>query len=111
MITVLDGIGEFWVSYGQWIGLALIPTVITGLTISAKTAKAAPVVQKIWDGIKIFMDFLSVVTHKDKMGTFKLPMQTSAKKDEKVKEELQVEVVKTDGSTPSETTETKKETV
>ncbi len=93
-MSVLENISEFWANYGGWIGLALIPTVITGLTISAKTAKAAPIVQKVWDGLKIIMDFLSVVTHKDKMGTFKLPMTSSVAKDEKVKEELNVAVVK-----------------
>ncbi len=101
-MSVLENISEFWANYGGWIGLALIPTLITGLTISAKTAKAAPIVQKVWDGLKIIMDFLSVVTHKDKMGTFKLPLTTSEKKDEKVKEELSVEVVKVPETTTPE---------
>lgn len=65
----------FWADYGPYIGAAVVPTIITGLTISPKTAGAAPWVQKIWDGLKMVLDFLSVLTHKDKPGTFQLPLK------------------------------------
>lgn len=76
--TFLTNFAAFWETYGAYIGAALIPTIITGLSLSPKTEKAGPLVQKIWDGIKMAMNFLSVLTHKDKPGTFQLPMKAGA---------------------------------
>lgn len=79
-MSILEHIKDFWASYGEWMTIALIPTIIAGLTISPRTAPAAHWVGKIWDGVKILMNFLSVLTHKDQPGTFKLPLTTSTKK-------------------------------
>lgn len=77
MTTFLENLSAFWAEYGLYINAAVIPTIITGLTLSPKTAKAAGWVPKIWDGIKRVMDFLSVLTHKDKPGTFQLPLKAN----------------------------------
>lgn len=76
--TFLTNFAAFWETYGAYIGAALVPTIITGLSLSPSTEKAGPWVQKIWDGIKMVMNFLSVLTHKDKPGTFQLPMKAGA---------------------------------
>lgn len=79
-MSILENIRDFWANYGEWMTLALIPTIVAGLTISPKTAPAAGWVTKIWDGVKIVMGFLSVLTHKDQAGTFKLPLKPAVKK-------------------------------
>jgi hypothetical protein len=75
MTTVMEHLSAFWLSYGSWIGVALIPTIISGLTISPKTADGAPIVQKVWDMIKMVMSVLSILTHKDQPGTFQAPLK------------------------------------
>jgi hypothetical protein len=65
----------FWATWGPWICLSLIPTIITGLSVSPKTAKAVPIIQKVWDALKSFLDMFSVATFKDKAGTFQLPLK------------------------------------
>lgn len=75
MMEIWQAFLDFWALYGPWIATALIPTIVTGLSLSPKTAPGAPFVQKIWDKIKMVMDFLSVLTHKDKPGTFQLPLK------------------------------------
>lgn len=74
-MNILDNINSFWVTYGPWIGASLIPTIMTGLTLSAKTADAASAVEKIWGYIKQVMNFLSWATHKDVPGTFQAPLK------------------------------------
>src|SRR5690349_24545766 len=76
--TIWSNFSAFWEAYGPWIGAALLPAIITGLTLSPKTEGAAGVVQKVWNGIKMVMDFLSVLSHKDKPGTFQLPLKAGA---------------------------------
>ncbi len=75
MSTVLSYISSVWVTYGSWIGLSLIPTIIAGLSVSPKTAGDAVIVQKIWDIIKHIMNVFSVATFKDVPGTFQLPLK------------------------------------
>jgi hypothetical protein len=64
----------FLATYWPWIMTALIPTLITGLSLSPKTAPEAAWLQKAWDYLKKFMNVFSVATHKDESGTFKLPL-------------------------------------
>lgn len=60
----MDAITQFFTDY-PWI-LAILPTIITGLAASPKTRN--------WAGlIKAIFAFLSVLTHRDQKGTFKLP--------------------------------------
>lgn len=75
MSAIWEKFTAFWAAYGPWIGVALIPTIITGLSLSPKLAKDAPIVQKVWDTFKQIMGFLSVATPKDAVGTFQLPMK------------------------------------
>lgn len=75
MTGIWSALVAFWTAYGPWITAALIPTIITGLSISPKTAVEAAWVQKIWDYFKKAMNFLSVLTHKDEPGTFQLPLK------------------------------------
>lgn len=77
MQEYINKFSEFWIEWGPWIGLALIPTVITGLSLSPRTEKAAGVVKKIWEYTKKLLDVLSVVTFKDKSGTFQLPLKVT----------------------------------
>lgn len=77
MSTVWNAIGSFWASYGTWVGIALIPTIITGLSMSPTLAADAPWVTKIWDMIKVIMGVFSVATPKDTVGTFQLPLKLS----------------------------------
>jgi len=78
MSTAWAAFAEFWQTWGPWIGTALIPTIIVGLSVSPKTVDAAGYVQKAWDIIKMILDALSVVSHKDKPGTFQLPFKMNA---------------------------------
>ncbi len=75
MNTVLEHVSAFWATYGEWMTVAMIPTVIAGLTISPKTKPATTWVTKSWDVVKMIMGFLSVLTHKDQPGTFQLPLK------------------------------------
>lgn len=75
MSVFLSSLAVWWVHWGPWIGAALIPTIITGLSLSAKTAPEAAWVQKAWDFLKTAMGYLSVVTPKDAPGTFQLPLK------------------------------------
>lgn len=75
MLTLWEKFTEFWQAYGPWIGASLIPTIVVGLSISPKTREAAGIIQKIWDFVKMALDFLSVATYKDKPGTFQLPLK------------------------------------
>ena len=75
MDTFWTKFAEFWEVWGPFIGTALIPTIITGLSISAKTVEAKNWVEKVWNLFKQAMDFLSVATPKDKAGTFQLPFK------------------------------------
>lgn len=72
--TIWEKWNWFWEAYGPWIGAALIPTIITGLSLSPKTEKAIPWINKAWDAFKKLMDVLSVLSHKDKLGTFQAPL-------------------------------------
>jgi hypothetical protein len=72
--SIINVLAAFWTTWGPWIGASLVPTIIAGLTISPKLAPEAGLVQKIWDRIKQVMSFLSFATHKDTVGTFKLPL-------------------------------------
>ena len=71
----MQSLRTFWSTWGPWISLSLIPTIITGLSVSPKTSDAVPIIQKIWDVIKKFLDIFSVATFKDKPGTFQLPLK------------------------------------
>lgn len=75
MSSIFTAIIGFWTTYGPWIGAALIPTIITGLSLSPKTALEATWVQKIWNVVKQVMGFLSLATPKDTVGTFQLPLK------------------------------------
>lgn len=78
MLTFWEKFSEFWQAYGPWIGASLVPTIVVGLSVSPKTREAAGVIQKVWDVVKMTLDFLSVATHKDKPGTFQLPLKAGA---------------------------------
>jgi len=78
MLTFWEKFSEFWQAYGPWIGASLIPTLVVGLSVSPKTEEAAGIIQKVWDFVKMALDFLSVATHKDKPGTFQLPLKADA---------------------------------
>jgi hypothetical protein len=89
MYTLWENFAAFWEVWGPFIATSLIPTIITGLSVSAKTAEAKNAVEKIWNSVKQALDFLSVATHKDKEGTFQAPFKLgvlakkmAAKKDE-----------------------------
>ena len=75
MSQFMSNFSDFWASWGPWISLLLVPTLITGLSISPKTAKAAGVVQQIWDGLLKILTLFSVATFKDQPGTFQLPLK------------------------------------
>lgn len=95
MYTVLEHINAFWAAYGEWITVALIPTVIAGLTISPRTEKAAGWIPKIWDTIKMVMGFLSLLTHKDQAGTFQLPLKAGKLLPKKKDADVEVAVEET----------------
>lgn len=78
--TIWNAWSEFWNIYGPWIGAGLIPTIITGLSMSPSTERAVPILQKAWEAFKQFMAILSFLTHKDQPGTFKVPL-VPVKKD------------------------------
>jgi hypothetical protein len=80
MQNFLNWLSAFFASYGPWILTALIPTIITGLSKSPKTAGAVTWVQKGANILKQVMDFLSVLTHKDVPGTFQMPLKLNRKK-------------------------------
>lgn len=84
MSTIWETFAEFWQAWGPFIGTALIPTIIVGLSVSPKTAEAKGVIEKVWNILKQVLDFLSVATHKDKDGTFQLPFKLDSvrKKEE-----------------------------
>lgn len=71
----MQNFGEFWKTWGPWISVSLIPTLIAGLSVSPKTKPAANKFQSIWNGIKTILGMLSLVTHKDEPGTFQLPLK------------------------------------
>lgn len=75
MSSVLSAISWFWVTYGPWIGAALIPTIITGLSLAPQTAGATGIVTKVWNYLKVLMGLFSVATPKDAPGTFQLPLK------------------------------------
>ncbi len=75
MSDVIKALSNFWRDWGPWITVSLIPTIITGLSLSPRTAPAATAVQKVWDSIKKILDFLSVAKFKDAPGTFQLPLK------------------------------------
>lgn len=75
MQELLDSIRTFWATWGSWIALSLIPTIITGLAVSPRTRPAVSWVQKIWDGIKQFLSVFSITTFKNEPGTFQLPLK------------------------------------
>lgn len=74
---------EFWAAWGPWISITLIPTLITGLSMSPRTKKAASVLSKLWTNSKVVLEVFSLATHKDQPGTFKLPFQSARKKTKK----------------------------
>jgi len=84
MYTLWEKFAEFWQVWGPFIGTSLIPTLIVGLSVSPATAEAKNNVEKVWNVVKKVLDFLSVATHKDKPGTFQLPLKLGvlAKKKE-----------------------------
>lgn len=63
----MDTLREFWADWGPWIMVSLIPTIISGLSVSPRTEGAAA-----W--FKKAMGFLSAATFKDVPGTFKIPL-------------------------------------
>ena len=75
MESIWSNFAEFWETWGPFIGTALIPTIIMGLSVSPKTAEAKHWAEKIWNLVKQALDFLSVATPKDKPGTFQLPFK------------------------------------
>ncbi len=77
----MDAIRSFWETWGMWISLALIPTLITGLSLSPKTKQYATWLGKLWDGIKPYLARFSVATFKDQPGTFKAPLTSGVKED------------------------------
>lgn len=81
MTTVWDHINSIWITYGSWIGLSLIPSIIAGLSVSPRTAEGAVIVQRIWDIVKYLMSVFSVATFKDEPGTFQLPLKLGKVKD------------------------------
>lgn len=84
MSAFLSTLAAWWVTWGPWIGAGLIPTIITGLSLSPKLAPEAGWVQKIWDTLKAMMGFLSVATPKDAPGTFQLPLKLGKLRKKKV---------------------------
>lgn len=75
MSTFITGLSKFWASWGPWITVSLIPTIIAGLSVSPKTAPEAAWVQKAWNWVKQLLSMLSVATFKDQPGTFQLPLK------------------------------------
>jgi hypothetical protein len=73
--TIWEKFSAFWAVYGPWVATSLIPTLITGLTLSPKTAGAASWIEKIWAKVKTVLNMLSLATHKDQAGTFQLPLK------------------------------------
>lgn len=67
MSTVLAFLHQHW----SWIVYALIPSLITGLS-------DAPAAAGVVKWLKLAFQVLSVVTHNDQPGTFKLPFITTA---------------------------------
>lgn len=80
MQAFLNWLSAFLASYGPWIVTGLIPTVITGLSLSPKTSGAVTWVQKAAEVFKQIMSILSFVTHKDEPGTFQVPVLKAFKK-------------------------------
>ena len=77
MQKLLLNLSVFWSAYGPWVSLSLIPTILTGLSMSPKTQKAASFLQKAFNIFKQAMSFVSVATFKDEVGTFQLPLKVS----------------------------------
>jgi hypothetical protein len=75
MYTLWENFAAFWEVWGPFIATSLVPTIITGLSVSAKTAEAKSVFETFWNAFKRAMDFLSLATHKDKEGTFQAPFK------------------------------------
>jgi hypothetical protein len=65
---------HFWSEWGPFIAVYLIPTIITGLSVSPKTQEAAGWVAKIWGFVKKILAIFSVATFKDEPGTFQVPV-------------------------------------
>ncbi len=70
----MESIQAFWATYGAWISVLLIPSVVTGLSLSPKTKKYATWLGETWDKIKPLIAMLSATTYKNQVGTFKLPL-------------------------------------
>lgn len=87
MSGFLESLRQFWASYGSWITVALIPTLITGLSLSPKTAPAAAAIQRVWDFIKQILSYFSFATFKNEAGTFQLPIIGGVKMTQKLKSE------------------------
>ena len=75
LITTLTA---FWTAWGPWITMFLVPTLLTGLSVSPKTKQAHTVVEKAWNGLKTVLQYLSIATFKDQPGTFQLPLKMGA---------------------------------
>lgn len=58
---------DFWHQASPWILTGLLPSVLVGLTKSPKTSG-------IGKAISGLLQVVSVLTHKDHAGTFKLPL-------------------------------------
>lgn len=71
----MESFRQFWQSWGPWISIALVPTIIAGLSVSPKTKEAAGFMTKAWNAFKSLLGVLSIATFKDQPGTFQLPLK------------------------------------
>lgn len=83
MSAVITAFNTFWASWGPWITVGLVPTIIAGLSVSPKTQPEAAWIQRQWDRIKSILQYFSVATFSDHPGTFKLPLTKSGPKKRK----------------------------
>lgn len=70
----MSAVQSFFATWGPWLTLSLIPTIITGLSVMPSTQPVASFLQKVLDILKQILAYLSLVTFKDQDGTFQLPL-------------------------------------
>lgn len=75
MSELWNKFGELLAVYGPWLSLSLIPSIITGLSLSPKTEAGATWLKNAWNKVKTVLDFLSILTHKDAPGTLQMPLK------------------------------------
>lgn len=77
MSVTLLTIWNVFQKIAPWIIVSFLPSLITGLTLFPQLAPEAAFLQKVLVGIQRALNFFSITTHKDEVGTFKLPLKLS----------------------------------